>query len=179
MLKKFISAGKKFAFQKLNINLNNPIATKYYINIYPPYVGAGIKVDEIDYDRGIIKVSMPLTWKNQNIVGTQFGGSLYSMTDPFFMTLLMQKLGQDYMVWDKSAHIDFVKAGVSDVFAEFRIDDDEVMTIKELAKGGKAVFREYEVNVTDVNGEIIAKVKKTLYIRLREFSKSSGFKSRF
>ncbi|WP_066802195.1 DUF4442 domain-containing protein [Moraxella oblonga] len=177
MLNSLIKKGKQQFFKYAN--LNNPIATKFYINTYSPYVGAGVRVDEIDYDKGMIRVSMPLTWRNKNIVGTQFGGSLYSMTDPFFMTLLMQKLGQEYMVWDKSAHIDFIKAGTSDVFATFNIDDDEVNTIKELAKDGKAVFRDYEVDIVDVNNEVIAKVKKTLYIRLRAFSKSAKFVSRF
>ncbi|MDO4451054.1 MAG: DUF4442 domain-containing protein [Moraxella sp.] len=166
-------------FAKSHFNLNNPTATKAFLNLYSPYVGAGVKVLEVNYDEGFIKVSMPLTWRNKNIVGTQFGGSLYSMTDPFFMTLLMQKLGSEYVVWDKSAYIDFIKAGTSDVFATFKIDNQEIETVKELAKDGKAVFREYEVDIVDVNGEVIAKVKKTLYIRLRAFSKSAGFVSRF
>lgn len=177
MLKHLINKGKKFA--KSHLNLNNPVATKTFLNLYSPYVGAGVKVDHIDYQKGEIKVSMPLTWRNKNIVGTQFGGSLYSMTDPFFMTLLMQKLGTDYVVWDKAASIDFVKAGTSDVFATFHISDDEITLIKELAKDGKAVFREYEVAITNTQGETIAKVQKTLYIRLRAFSKSAAFVSRF
>lgn len=177
MLHKLTKTARTFA--KSHFNLNNPTATKTFLNLYSPYVGAGVKVLEVNYDEGFIKVSMPLTWRNKNIVGTQFGGSLYSMTDPFFMTLLMQKLGSDYVVWDKSAHIDFIKAGTSDVFATFKIDDGEIETVKELAKDGKAVFREYEVDIVDVNHEVIAKVKKTLYIRLRAFSKSAGFVSRF
>ncbi len=160
-------------------NLNSPTATRWFLNVYPPYLGAGVRVQKVDYDKGVIDVCMPLTKLNQNIVGTQFGGSLYSMTDPFFMTLLMQKLGQDYMVWDKSACIDFIKAGKSDVFARFSIDEIEIQTIKELAKDGKAVFRDYELNITDKEGEIVAHVKKTVYIRLRAFSKSKDMVSRF
>lgn len=177
MLKSVLKLGKQQIAKRFN--LNNPTATKTFLNLYSPYVGAGVKVLEVNYDEGFIKVSMPLTWRNKNIVGTQFGGSLYSMTDPFFMTLLMQKLGSEYVVWDKSAHIDFIKAGTSDVFATFKIDDSEIEAVKELAKDGKAVFREYEVDIVDVNNEVIAKVKKTLYILLRAFSKSAGFISRF
>lgn len=177
MLNSLFKIGKNQLAKRFN--LNNPSATKAFLNLYSPYVGAGVKVLEVNYDEGFIKVSMPLTWRNKNIVGTQFGGSLYSMTDPFFMTLLMQKLGSDYVVWDKSAHIDFVKAGTSDVFATFQIDHQEIETVKELAKDGAAVFRDYEVDIVDAKGEIVAKVKKTLYIRLRAFSKSAGFKSRF
>lgn len=162
----------------LKPNLNNPISMKYFINLYPPYLGAGVQVEQIDYNKGFIIVKMPLTRWNRNIVGTQFGGSLYSMTDPFFMTLLMQKLGKDYVVWDKSASIDFVKAGTGTVYAKFVIDNTEVETIKTLAKDGKAVFRNYELSIINDKNEVIANVKKTVYIRLRAFSKSKNFVSR-
>lgn len=161
-----------------NMSLDNAGFVKLFLNFYPPYLGAGVKVEKIDYQNGVIQVSMPLTWYNKNVVGTQFGGSLYSMTDPFFMTLLMQRLGHEYMVWDKSACIDFVKAGTGTVYAKFSIDNDEVAVIKQLAKEGQAVFRNYELNITDASGNTIAHVKKTVYIRLRAFSRSKDFKSR-
>lgn len=160
------------------VNLDNADFIKLFLNLYPPYLGAGVRVNTIDYQQGVIEVSMPLTRLNKNVVGTQFGGSLYSMTDPFFMVLLMQRLGDEYMVWDKSASIDFIKAGTGTVYAKFSIDDDEIATIQELAKDGQAVFREYELNITNHQGETVAHVKKTVYIRLRKFSRSKGFKSR-
>lgn len=83
---------KKQIFKK--VTLDNANFVKLFLNFYPPYLGAGVRVDEIDYNKGVIQVSMPLTWYNKNVVGTQFGGSLYSMTDPFFMVLLMQRLGR-------------------------------------------------------------------------------------
>lgn len=167
---------KKQIFKK--VTPDNANFVKLFLNFYPPYLGAGVRVDEIDYNKGVIQVSMPLTWYNKNVVGTQFGGSLYSMTDPFFMVLLMQRLGDEYMVWDKSACVDFVKAGTGTVYARFSIDDEEVATIQALAKDGQAVFRDYELNITDSKGDVIVHVKKTVYIRLRAFSRSKGFKSR-
>lgn len=157
----------------------HPPVFKHMMNIYPPYVGAGIKVDEVNFDTGFIRIKMGLTPFNKNIVGTQFGGSLYSMTDPFIMLLLMQKLGNDYVVWDKSASIDFIKAGKSAVTAEMTISDDEVATIKDLAKDGEPVFRDYTVEIKDKDGVIVAKVEKKLYIRLRAFSGSKGQSVRF
>lgn len=151
---------------------HNPKLLKQFFNFYPPYFGAGIRVDSLDFANHHIRVRLPLNKLNQNIVGTQFGGSLYSMTDPFLMVLLMQALGNAYVVWDKAASIDFVKAGKSDVFADFHLDDTEIDTIKALAKDGKAVFRNYEVQVVDDQNEVVATVTKTLYIRLRAYSKS-------
>lgn len=157
----------------------HPQMFKAMMNVYPPYVGAGIKVDEVNFDTGFIRIKMGLTSLNKNIVGTQFGGSLYSMTDPFIMLLLMQKLGYDYVVWDKSASIDFIKAGKSAVTAEMRITDEEVATIRELARDGEPVFRDYTVEIKDRDDVIVAKVEKKLYIRLRAFSHSKNQSVRF
>ena len=69
--------------------LLSPHLLKLRINSYAPYVGAGIKVEHVDLDQGLCVVSMGLNALNKNIVGTQFGGSLYSMIDPFYMTMLL------------------------------------------------------------------------------------------
>lgn len=175
--KKFLPKINASLKQHLDI-LNNPKLLKMLFKFYPPYLGAGVHVKILDFDNNHIQVAMSLNKFNKNIVGTQFGGSLYSMTDPFFMFLLMQKLGKKYVVWDKSASIDFIKAGTSAVTANFHISDEEVAIIQQLASDGKAVFRDYQVDVIDNQGEIVAKVHKTLYIRLREFSKSKHQTSR-
>jgi hypothetical protein len=91
------------------------------INWYPPLLGAGIRVRHRDGDAYTIKVKMPLTRLNLDAVGTHFGGSLYAMCDPWFMLILMQHLGRDYIVWDKAAVIQFVKPGKGTVYATFHI----------------------------------------------------------
>ncbi|WP_394125058.1 DUF4442 domain-containing protein [Psychrobacter nivimaris] len=152
--------------------LLTPHLLKLRLNTYAPYIGAGIKIDHISLDQGLCVVSMGLNTLNKNIVGTQFGGSLYSMVDPFYMLMLMHQLGSNYVVWDKSSHIDFVAPGNSKVTARMKIPSSEVITIQELAKEGEAVFREYKVDIVDEQQKLIATVTKTLYIRLRKYSKS-------
>ncbi len=158
--------------------LLTPHLLKLRLNTYAPYIGAGIKIDHISLDQGLCVVSMELTTLNKNIVGTQFGGSLYSMVDPFYMIMLMHQLGSNYVVWDKSSHIDFIAPGNSKVTARMKIPSTEVITIQELAKDGDAVFREYKVDIVDDQQKLIATVTKTLYIRLRKYSKSKEQASR-
>jgi hypothetical protein len=74
------------------------------LNLWPPYLAAGIKVNYIAEDLKKVSVSMPLKFRNKNYAGTHFGGSLYSMVDPFYM--LIKILGKNYIIWDKSATID-------------------------------------------------------------------------
>ena len=152
--------------------LLTPHLLKLRLNTYAPYIGAGIKIDHISLDQGLCVVSMGLTTFNKNIVGTQFGGSLYSMVDPFYMLMLMHQLGSNYVVWDKSSNIDFIAPGNSKVTARMKIPSTEVITIQELAKDGEPVFREYKVDIVDDQQKLIATVTKTLYIRLRKYSKS-------
>ncbi len=155
-----------------------PHLLKLRINTYAPYIGAGIKVDHIDLDQGLCVVSMPLNAFNKNIVGTQFGGSLYSMVDPFYMIMLMHQLGSTYVVWDKSSNIEFIAPGDSKVRTRMKIPNTEIAAIKELAKDGDAVFREYTTDIVDEQQKVIATVTKNLYIRLRNHSKSKDQSSR-
>jgi hypothetical protein len=81
-----------------------------FINIWPPIAAAGIHV-RWAADMKSADVTMKLRPWNRNFVGTHYGGSLYSMCDPFYMLMLMSNLGRDYIVWDKAASIRFRKPG--------------------------------------------------------------------
>lgn len=158
--------------------LLTPYLLKLRINTYAPYIGAGIKIEHMNLDQGLCVVSMGLNNLNKNIVGTQFGGSLYSMVDPFYMLMLMHQLGSSYVVWDKSSHIEFIAPGKSKVTARIKVSSAEVIAIQELAKDGEPVFREYSVDIVDEQQKVVATVTKTLYIRLRKYSKSKDQTSR-
>src|SRR6201996_6316411 len=90
------------------------------INIWPPFLASGIHV-RWGADMRSADVEMRMHFWNRNYVGTHYGGSLYSMTDPFYMLMLIENLGKDYVVWDKSATIRFRKPGKGTVHAEFRL----------------------------------------------------------
>ena len=141
---------------------------KLFFNLYPPYWGAGIKVENISPDYKYLKVSLKLRFYNRNYVGTQFGGSMYSMTDPHFMFLIMNNLGSEYLVWDKAASIEFLKPGKTHVFAEFRIDDALIDLIKNKTAGGDKYIFDLPVSIFDLHGEKIAQLNKTLYVRKKK-----------
>ncbi|WP_201787405.1 DUF4442 domain-containing protein [Acinetobacter sp. NCu2D-2] len=155
-----------------------PLISKFMLNHYAPYRGAGIEVDEMDLANYHIRVKMPLTRKNRNVVGVHFGGSLYSMVDPFYMLLLMHHLGPKYIVWDRAASIQFLAPGRGTVYADIRIDAEEVQTIIELAANHAPVYRNYSLNIVDESGVRIAEVQKTVYIR-RKHAKATGLFKKF
>ncbi|MBB6342784.1 acyl-coenzyme A thioesterase PaaI-like protein [Pseudomonas fluvialis] len=140
---------------------------RWAMNFYPPYLGAGVRIQHIAGDFREVRVKMGLGWYNRNYVGTQFGGSLYSMTDPFFMLMVMENLGSDYIVWDKAASIDFIAPGKGPVYADFRIDEALLDEIRQHTADGDKYLPQLHVDVHDGDGTLVARVHKTLYVRLK------------
>ncbi|HZZ85566.1 MAG TPA: DUF4442 domain-containing protein [Anaeromyxobacteraceae bacterium] len=153
-------------FQKLAAVIG-PRRMLRLLSLYPPYLGAGVRVLQAEPDLSRVEVSMRLTAWNRNYVGTHFGGSLYSMCDPFFMIMLMSSLGPDYVVWDKAASIEFLRPGRGTVRARFELPAPRVEEIRAAADRGEKVLPRFTVEVLDHERQPIARVEKTLYVRRR------------
>src|SRR5690606_38793286 len=94
------------------------------LNAWPPFLFSGIRVTAIGEDWRHATVELRQRWYNRNYVGTHFGGSLFAMTDPFWMLLTMRSLGSDYIVWDQAGEIRFLKPGRGTVRAGFELAED-------------------------------------------------------
>jgi hypothetical protein len=138
------------------------------VNLWPPFLGAGIRVTHIASDMKAIDVEMKLRWWNANYVGTHFGGSLFAMTDAFYMLMLMANLGRDYIVWDKAASIRYRKPGKGTVRAEFRLSDAQLDDIRDKLKALPKYEPAFMVEVKDEQGIVIAEVEKLLHVRLKD-----------
>lgn len=143
------------------------------LNLYPPYIGAGVRVRAAS-DLRTFEVRMRLRWWNRNYVGTHFGGSLYTMCDPFFMLILLEHLGRDYVVWDKAATIRFRRPGRGTVKAVFHIPPERVEEIRAAADRDGKVEPVFRVEVTDERGEVVAEVEKLLYVRRKDAMPAPG-----
>jgi Domain of unknown function (DUF4442) len=138
------------------------------VNLWPPFLGMGIRVQQIAPDMKSIDVEMKLRWWNANYVGTHFGGSLFAMTDPFYMLMLMANLGRDYIVWDKAASIRYRKPGKGTVRAEFRLTDAQLDDIREKLNALPKWEPVFKVEVKDADGNLIAEVEKVLHVKKKE-----------
>jgi acyl-coenzyme A thioesterase PaaI-like protein len=151
------------------------LKTKFFrraMNLVPLYLGTGGKVLYIQYDWKHIKAQLKLNIWTRNYVGTIFGGSQFSAADPFFMLMLFNLLGKDYIVWDKSASIDFKKPGKKLCKADFIFTDAELDEIKQQATAnGKYEFKKY-VEWIDADGQVISKIERTLYVATKIYFKS-------
>ena len=138
---------------------------RHGLNLWPPFLFAGIHVAAIGDDFRSARVELRMRPWNRNYVGTHFGGSLFAMTDPFWMLLALHALGDGYIVWDKAATIDFEKPGRGLVHAEFVLDDATLAELRAAAAGGDKVLRWFDAPVRDAAGDVVAMVRKQLYVR--------------
>jgi acyl-coenzyme A thioesterase PaaI-like protein len=138
---------------------------KWLLRIYPPFRGAGIRITHLSPDLREIDVEMKLHWWNANAVGTHYGGSLYSMADPFYMLMLLANLGRDYVVWDKVASIRFRKPGKGRVRAEFRLTQAQLDELRAQLEVNEKIEPSFQVQIRDERGEVVAEVEKLLHIR--------------
>jgi len=135
------------------------------MNLWPPFLGAGITVEHIAKDFRQAKVRLKHGLLNRNIIGVHFGGSLFAMTDPFFMMMVSQNIGKGYIVWDQAAKIEFLKPGKGKVHANFEITQAQIDDIINSAQSGDKVLKDFVVDVKDQEDDVVARITKTLYIR--------------
>lgn len=144
-------------------------------NFWPPFIGAGIRIAEVSTDFRYVRVELKRRLWTSNYVGTQFGGSMFSMTDPFYMVMLIVNLGSQYIVWDKASSIRYIKPGKTKLTAEFKLSDEQIAEIKAAVDREGKIDHVMPVDIYDTNGVHIASVEKVLYIRKK--TASSGTKN--
>lgn len=146
----------------------SPRGLRRLLNVWPPFLFAGVRVRAIADDWRSADVELRAHWWNRNYVGVHFGGSLFAMTDPFWMLLTIHAIGSDYIVWDKAGEIEFLKPGRGTVRAAFRIDDAMLDDIRAATAGGEKHLRWCETDIVNAEGEVVARVRKRLYIRRKK-----------
>src|SRR5688500_8251746 len=139
-----------------------PAGMRRLLNIWPPFRAAGIYVREIAPDFRTATVELRMKLLNRNYVGTHFGGSLFSMTDPFFMIMMMKNLGPEYVVWDKAGTVRFLRPARGTVTAKFHLPEEAVAQAREKTAAGDKHEPQFRVDIVDAQGVVVADVEKTL-----------------
>src|ERR1700722_13522039 len=149
-----------------------------YLRWWPPMLGAGVRVTRIDKDLRAVDAEMRLTRWNRNYMGVHFGGSLFSMTDPFYMLMLATNLGREYVVWDKAASIRYRKPGMGRVRAEFRLSEEKLAEIRAALEVDGRYDARFVIEVKDDEGGVVVEVERVIYCATKtahaERTKSRG-----
>ncbi len=144
------------------------------MNLWPPLLGAGIRVVRMDATLREVDVEMRMRRWNRNYVGAHFGGSLFAMTDPFYMMMLMENLPRGFVVWDKAASIRFRRPGKGTVRAEFRLTEERLGEIRSEVERDGRVDARFLVEVRDAGGLVVAEVERVIYCATEETYASRG-----
>ena len=139
-----------------------------YMNFWPPFLGSGIKVKNVAPDFTSVDVEVKMRFWNRNYVGSHYGGTIYSMTDPWYMLMLMQNIGKEYIVWDKSAEVRFLKPGYGKLSAHFNLTAERIAEIKKAADENYKHEPTFTVQIKNEKGEVVAEVDKVLYVRRKD-----------
>lgn len=144
---------------------------RFLMNLAPCLRASGGRVIALSDDFKHLRIRLKLTWLTRNLVGTIYGGSMYSAVDPFYMLMLMRILGRDYVVWDKSATIRFKRPARETLFADFQFDDATLADIREqVARDGESTFT-WTVALKDASGTVYADCDKVIYVATKSFYK--------
>jgi acyl-coenzyme A thioesterase PaaI-like protein len=144
---------------------------RHLINVWPPFRGAGIRVVALSTDWTYARVELRETVFNRNAVGTHFGGSLFAMTDPLYVLMLTRLLGEEYRILDQAADIEYLQPGRGIVTAEFRLEAQRIDDLRREAANGLKVLPEFLVEVRDQGGNVVARVRKRIYVRLKKHAR--------
>jgi len=135
------------------------------MSLWFPNLFSGIRVRRFSDDWTHATVELHVNLLTRNYVKTAFGGSMSAMTDPYFFMLVMHQLGSDYVVWDTRGEIEFVKPGRGVLTAEFSVTPEEADDLRHRAHGGAQVREWFDTVITDRQGEVVAKVRREVYVR--------------
>ncbi len=145
---------------------------KYGFNLSPMYRRSVGRVKFVSRNLHVAKVEIPLNYKNVNYAGSMFGGSMFAATDPIYMIQLIQILGDDYVVWDKSAFIDYKKPARSRVYVTFEFSEEEIANIKsQVNENGRLDLVKHN-ELVSAKGETFARLEKTIFIATKQYYKA-------
>ena len=142
---------------------------KWLLNLYPPFLFQGIKIQSISDDFHAARVLVKKSILTRNVMGTTFGGALMSAADPLYPILYWRSLvrkGEHLSVWLKSLDSAFLLPATETVAFEFRLDPDKLQQARrDLDETGRADISD-EISACFADGQKVAHFKMISALRL-------------
>ena len=143
--------------------------TRFFVNVMPCIWGGGGRVIFTAEDYTRLTVRLKLRWRTRNIMGTIYGGSMYASTDPFYMLMLMEILGKNYVVWDKGCTIRFKRPAKETIYAHFNITPEMLTQVREQVEKDGETTVTWPLAYQNEAGVVFVEFDKVVYIAKKEF----------
>lgn len=147
---------------------------KWLMCFYPPMFFQRIWVKKVHPGFKGIDVKINRSLFTSNLGNSIFGGTIFSATDPFYALLfgqIMQHKGFKITVWLKSAQIQYIKPGRTDLFYTITISDGMIADAERALQTEGKFIKMYPIEIFDRHGELCATALNEVYIRNLEFVK--------
>ena len=145
-------------------------ALKWVMNVYPPLLFQRIWVKKFHSGFLGVDVKVANSFLNRNYNGSIFGGTIYAATDPFYAILfdqLMQRRGFKVRVWLKSASIQYLKPGLTNLYFTLKITDEMIAEAETSLKENGKFVKSYPMELFNKQGELCATVMNEVYLRTK------------
>lgn len=138
------------------------------MNLWPPMAASGIRITYVADDWSCGRIDLKLNRVNANMHGAAFGGTLFSMTDVLFGTLVMQRLGvNQYEAWTRTGSFEYIRPGSRGAYLEVEVTDDMVEQLRAETEGGYSTVIPYTSIIRNADGSIVGIGQQDLYVRRR------------
>lgn len=145
---------------------------RHGFNLSPMYRRSTGRIIYTSEDLHQVTIRIKLSWKNKNYVNSIFGGSMFSAVDPIPMVQLINILGEDYVVWDKRAGVQFLRPAKEHLYADFTYSEQDIATIKEQVSTQKEIEWKLTTQLTNkAQDKVFCEIEKTLYVADKAFYK--------
>jgi len=183
-LKKQYSIVKKiYSIFEFNLNVLyltfmklSTFSAKWLMNYYPPLLFNRVVIKRISKDYKEVDVVIKKSFLNKNLQGTIFGGTIFSAADPFYAMMYWQHFNLEGIkceAWLKSAEIEYLKPGNSNLYLYFRLTDNDIEEARNAMKEKGKFEKLHTLNICNIKGEQISRVKTLVYLRIAR-GKSKG-----
>lgn len=146
----------------------SPKTLKWALRCYPPLFFQRIWIINFGAEFKSVRVKINKSILNSNYNRSIFGGTIFSATDPFHAILFDQVFkhrGLKTRVWLKSAQIQYLKPGRSNLYFTIVLTDEMISEAEEaLLTIGKFV-KTYKIEIYNAEGELCAVAQNEVYIR--------------
>ena len=145
---------------------------KWIMRLYPPLFFQRIWV--VRFEKGFTgaRVKIIKSILNRNYNGSIFGGTIFTAADPFYPLLFHQlftKKGYRVVAWSKSAEIQFLKAGLTDLYFDIKLDTNEIAEAEHILKTAGKYVKAHPIDIYNKNGEICVSLTNEVYLRNLDF----------
>ncbi len=146
-------------------------AMRLGFNLHPAFRSSGGRVQYISPDLSQVRISLRLTRRTRNIVGSLYGGSLFAITDGPHAAMLLARMERDIIVWDKSAAIRFRRPAYTTLYADFHISQQDIDDICEDLDKEHETSRRFTIEIKDAEGTVYTVVERMVYIADKSYYK--------